>query len=185
MIYYKHFTRKLMLRYFFSSVLWHGFQECSLSGEVIKNLPLPFDKSSYRSNFLKPIFQSINQIWVKYLKIKVRMESYECFQSAKKIKESCQVFSPWVDVHLCYKWPPLLKARWEKPVTLPLVWRKNYTSFQSSEKLAVVLLAQSVYKKMFTYSYPGVQETAAVNTRGRENDFSDVHLVPGWAWMLL
>lgn len=137
MIYYKHFTRKLMLRYFFSSVLWYGVQECSLSGEVIKNLPLPSDKSSYRSNFLKPIFQSINQIWVKYLKIKVWIESYKCLQSAKKMKESCQVFLQWVSAHLCYTWRQLPKTRWEKPVTLPVVWRKNYTYFQTSGKLAV------------------------------------------------
>lgn len=121
MIYYKHFTRKLMLRYFFSSVLWYGFQECLLSGEVIKNLPMPSDKSSYRSNFLKPIFQSISQIWVKYLKIEVWMEFYKCLRSAKKVKECCQVFSWWVNAHVCCKRPQLPKAEWEKPARRPVL----------------------------------------------------------------
>lgn len=111
----------------------YGFQECSLSGEVIKNLPLPSDKSSYRSSFLNLIFQSINQIWVKYLNIRVWMEFYKCLRRAKKTKQLCQVFLQWVNAPLCYTWPQLSKAQWEKPGALPVVWRKSYMYFKSSE----------------------------------------------------
>lgn len=150
MIYYKHFPENSC--WDTSSAVSYGFQECSLSGEVIKNLPLPSDKSSYRGSFLNLIFQSLNQIWVKYLNIKVWMEFYKCMWSAKKTKQLWQVFLQWVNAQLCYTWPQLPKAKWEKPVALPVVWRKNYIYFKSSERLAPGLKFQSISKKIFAYS---------------------------------
>lgn len=109
-------------------------------------------KPSYRSSFLNQIFQSIHQIWVKYLNIKVWKEFYKCLRSAKKTKQLRQVFLRWVNAQLCYTWPQLPRAKWEKPAALPVVWRKNYTSFKSSVSLALGLTFQSVYKKIFTCS---------------------------------
>lgn len=154
MIYYKHFPENSC--WDTSSAVSYDFQECSLSGDVIKNLPSPSHKSSYRSSFLNLIFQSINQIWVKYLNIKVWMELYKCLWSTKKTKRSCQAFLQRVSAQLRYTGPQLPKARWEKPVALPVVWRKSYMYFKNSERLAPGLMFQSIYKENI-YLFTDVQ----------------------------
>lgn len=113
--------------------LYDVFHECSLSGEVIINLPLPSDKSSYGSNLLRPVFQSINRLSQR--EIKVWMEIYACLQSDGKIKELCQVCPQRVSGRLWQKWARVPKTEWEKPVALPVLWGKNYTCFQNLEKL--------------------------------------------------
>lgn len=69
-------------------------------------------------------------------------------KQSDRVKYSCS----GVNAQLCNTWSQPPKAKWEKPSDTAVVWKKNYTYFKSSERLAPGLTFQSIYKKIFTYS---------------------------------
>lgn len=150
------------------SVVPFAFRKCSLSGQVIKTCHWLLVNQVIEAIFLHPIFQSINQIWVIYLKIMVWIEFCKCLLSAKKTVELCQVSLPWVSLPIGVIHGPTPQSQAREASTSAHGLKEEQHIFSELREICSWSSA-SIHLQENIYSHPDVQKMVLLNTGSREN----------------